>query len=106
MLIFTTHFQLQPQGMDISPAMLGVALEREVEGDLCLQDLGQGLPIRPGTFDGAISISAVQWLCNAVCGAGWRGLSTVAPNRGQGCYFMVLMLLSCKHAYICACHAL
>ena len=46
--------------------MLDVAREREVEGDLCLHDLGHGLPLRPGTFDGAISISAVQWLCNAV----------------------------------------
>ena len=55
------------QGMDISEAMLDVALDREVEGDLCVGDLGQGLPFRTGTFDGAISISAVQWLCNAVC---------------------------------------
>ena len=46
--------------------MLDVAREREVEGDLCLHDLGHGLPLRPGSFDGAISISAVQWLCNAV----------------------------------------
>lgn len=60
------YYYVGTQGMDISPAMLDVALEREVEGDLCLQDLGQGLPVRPGTFDGAISISAVQWLCNAV----------------------------------------
>lgn len=45
--------------------MLEVAVEREVEGDLCLHDLGHGLPLRTGTFDGAISISAVQWLCNA-----------------------------------------
>ena len=45
--------------------MLEVATEREVEGDLCLHDLGHGLPLRPGAFDGAISISAVQWLCNA-----------------------------------------
>lgn len=52
-------------GMDISPSMLGVALEREVEGDLFLADAGQGVPFRPGTFDAAISISAVQWLCNA-----------------------------------------
>lgn len=52
--------------MDISEAMLDVAQEREVEGDLCLHDLGDGLPFRTGTFDGAISISAVQWLCNAV----------------------------------------
>lgn len=28
-------------------------------------DLGHGLPFRPGTFDGAVSISAIQWLCNA-----------------------------------------
>ena len=42
-----------------------VAKEKEVEGDLVLGDLGQGLPFRPGTFDGAISISALQWLCNA-----------------------------------------
>lgn len=52
-------------GFDISAAMLDVAAEREVEGDLCLGDLGHGLPLRPGVFDGAISISAVQWLCNA-----------------------------------------
>lgn len=52
-------------GLDISQAMLDVALEREVEGDLLLSDIGQGLGIRPGTLDGAISISALQWLCNA-----------------------------------------
>ena len=53
--------------MDISSAMLSTALEREdeMEGDLMLSDVGQGLPFRPGTFDGAISISAIQWLCNA-----------------------------------------
>jgi 18S rRNA (guanine1575-N7)-methyltransferase len=33
-------------------------------GDLIEQDMGQGLPLRPGAFDGAISVSAVQWLCN------------------------------------------
>ncbi|KPI45563.1 uncharacterized protein AB675_385 [Cyphellophora attinorum] len=53
-------------GMDISPSMLAVALERdEVNGDLLLGDMGQGLPFRPGSFDAAISISAIQWLCNA-----------------------------------------
>lgn len=52
-------------GFDISPSMLDVAVEREVEGDLFLQDAGQGLSFRPGTFDGAISISVLQWLCNA-----------------------------------------
>ena len=52
-------------GMDIAPAMLDIALQRDVEGDLLLADMGQGVPFRPGTFDAAISISAVQWLCNA-----------------------------------------
>jgi len=52
-------------GLDISPHMLKVAQEREVEGDVILADLGEGLFFRPGTFDGAISISALQWLCNA-----------------------------------------
>lgn len=52
-------------GMDISPSMLDIALQRDVEGDLLLADIGQGVPFRPGTFDAAISISAIQWLCNA-----------------------------------------
>lgn len=52
-------------GIDIAKAMLDVALEREVEGDLVLGDMGQGMPFKAGTFDGAVSISALQWLCNA-----------------------------------------
>ncbi|OCT54491.1 putative methyltransferase BUD23 [Cladophialophora carrionii] len=53
-------------GMDISPSMLDIALQREdVEGDLFLADMGQGVPFRAGSFDAAVSISAVQWLCNA-----------------------------------------
>eukprot|EP00123_Amoebidium_parasiticum_P000576 comp11422_c0_seq1/m.5825 comp11422_c0_seq1/g.5825 ORF comp11422_c0_seq1/g.5825 comp11422_c0_seq1/m.5825 type:complete len:277 (-) comp11422_c0_seq1:5-835(-) len=52
-------------GMDISPHMLGVALEKEVDGDLLWHDMGQGMGFRPGMFDGVISISALQWLCNA-----------------------------------------
>ncbi|KAF5745997.1 S-adenosyl-L-methionine-dependent methyltransferases superfamily protein isoform 1 [Tripterygium wilfordii] len=51
-------------GLDISQSMLDVALEQEVEGDLLLSDMGQGLPLRTGVIDGAISISAIQWLCN------------------------------------------
>ena len=31
-----------------------VALDREVDGDLVLGDMGQGVPFRPGTFDGCI----------------------------------------------------
>lgn len=52
-------------GVDISKSMLGVALEREVEGDLVCSDMGSGMIFRPGSFDGCISISALQWLCNA-----------------------------------------
>ncbi|KAF3682185.1 Pentatricopeptide repeat-containing protein, chloroplastic [Capsicum annuum] len=52
-------------GLDILASMLDIALELEVEGDLILGDLGQGLGLRPGILDGAISFSAVQWLCNA-----------------------------------------
>ncbi|RDD37186.1 putative 18S rRNA (guanine-N(7))-methyltransferase [Trichoplax sp. H2] len=56
------HFWI---GLDISKAMLDVAAWREVNGDLFLQDMGDGIGFRPGTFDGVISISAIQWLCNA-----------------------------------------
>ena len=45
--------------------MLDVARERETEGGLLLGDMGDGLPFRAGVFDGAISVSALQWLCNA-----------------------------------------
>jgi len=51
-------------GVDIAPAMLQVAKERETEGDFILGDMGEGMPFRAGAFDGAISISALQWLCN------------------------------------------
>ena len=46
-------------GMDISRAMLSVAAEREVEGDVIHTDMGHGFGFRAGTFDGAVSISAL-----------------------------------------------
>ena len=52
-------------GMDISSSMLAQALDRDVDGDMLLADIGQGVPFRAGSFDAAISISAIQWLCNA-----------------------------------------
>jgi 18S rRNA (guanine1575-N7)-methyltransferase len=53
-------------GLDISESMLKVAREDEDStGDLFLQDAGQGVGYRPGSFDGCISISCLQWLCNA-----------------------------------------
>lgn len=44
-------------GMDISKSMLDVAVENESDGDLFLQDIGQGMGFRPGTFDGCIRYS-------------------------------------------------
>jgi len=61
-------------GCDVSRDMLDVANERLQEddhdaqdglGDLMHHDMGTGLPFRAGTFDGCISISALQWLCYA-----------------------------------------
>jgi len=48
-------------GYDISADMLDIANEK-AKGDLLLHDAGQPLRFRRGTFDGAISISAIQWL--------------------------------------------
>lgn len=42
-----------------------MAVERETEGDLVLSDMGEGVPFRAGCFDGAVSVSAIQWLFNA-----------------------------------------
>lgn len=51
-------------GMDISKDMLDVANDKDNDtGDLIHQDMGLGLPFRPGSFDGVISVSAIQWLC-------------------------------------------
>ena len=33
--------------------------------DCFLRDMGDGMPFRAGLFDGVISVSALQWLCNA-----------------------------------------
>lgn len=35
----------------------GIAEEREVEGDLILSDMGEGMFFRPGTFDGVIRLA-------------------------------------------------
>uniref|UniRef100_A0A8I6GIY8 BUD23, rRNA methyltransferase and ribosome maturation factor n=1 Tax=Rattus norvegicus TaxID=10116 RepID=A0A8I6GIY8_RAT len=70
-------------GIDISPAMLDAALDRDTEGDLLLGDMGQGVPFRPGSFDGCISISAVQWLCNA-------NKKSDIPARRLYCFFSSL----------------
>jgi 18S rRNA (guanine1575-N7)-methyltransferase len=70
-------------GVDISRHMLAVAQEREVEGDLFLHDMGEGLGFRAGTFDGVISVSALQWLCNA-------DRKTQHPPKRLHCFFSSL----------------
>eukprot|EP01126_Amoeba_proteus_P044586 TRINITY_DN495_c0_g2_i3.p1 TRINITY_DN495_c0_g2~~TRINITY_DN495_c0_g2_i3.p1 ORF type:complete len:205 (+),score=48.62 TRINITY_DN495_c0_g2_i3:372-986(+) len=35
------------------------------QGDTLEADMGTGISFRPGTFDGCISISALQWLCES-----------------------------------------
>ncbi|KAI4160486.1 MAG: hypothetical protein L6R39_000192 [Caloplaca ligustica] len=67
-------------GMDIAASMLAIALQKEVEGDLLLSDIGQAIPFRPGSFDAAISISAIQWLCSAET-------SDVNPQRRLSRFF-------------------
>ncbi|PFH33315.1 methyltransferase [Besnoitia besnoiti] len=56
-------------GVDISKCMLDEAVDAgntEENADAILADLGKPLRFRPGVFDGAISISALQWLCSAI----------------------------------------
>ena len=61
-------------GLDVSPDMLDIAVGRGYGvgsggddecgcGELVLGDMGQGFGFRAGMFDGAISVSALQWLC-------------------------------------------
>jgi 18S rRNA (guanine1575-N7)-methyltransferase len=55
-------------GCDISKSMLDVGrAQNDVKsnGDTFVLDMGIGMPFRSGTFDGCISISALQWLCNS-----------------------------------------
>ncbi|CDR97195.1 METHYLTRANSFERASE-RELATED, putative [Babesia bigemina] len=54
-------------GIDISAFMLEEAVRNECdkEGDMILGDIGEPMNFKPQSFDGAISISALQWLCVA-----------------------------------------
>lgn len=55
-------------GCDISKSMLDVGRlqnDNKANGDTFVLDMGIGMPFRSGTFDGCISISALQWLCNS-----------------------------------------
>jgi 18S rRNA (guanine1575-N7)-methyltransferase len=70
-------------GLDIAAAMLSVAVERDVDGDLIQLDLGAGLPFQIGCFDGAVSISVLQWLCHA-------DASDQDPRKRLFTFFMTL----------------
>ena len=57
-------------GVDVSAGMLGVCTTAGGgAGAVALADIGQGLPLRAGCADGAVSISAVQWLLQPPGGA-------------------------------------
>jgi 18S rRNA (guanine1575-N7)-methyltransferase len=51
-------------GLDVAPAMLELAAGAATgaAGRLARADLGQGLPLRAGALDAAISVSAAQWV--------------------------------------------
>ena len=52
-------------GMDISESMLRISHDDDEHRSHLLADMGHGVPFRPGTFDGCISVSALQWLCHS-----------------------------------------
>jgi len=81
-------------GCDISKSMLDIAVERDTEGDMILSDLGQGVGMfRPGMFDGAISISALQWLCNS-------NTSSENPFRRLTAFFTTLYFCLKRNAKV------
>ncbi|KAF6153390.1 hypothetical protein GIB67_003580 [Kingdonia uniflora] len=79
-------------GLDISSLMLNVALEREVEGDLLLCDMGQGLGLRDGVIDGAI----VSLQFRAFFGSLYRCLA-----RGAGAVFQLYPECLDQRSLIC-----
>ena len=52
-------------GFDLSAPMLRLAAAVPgSRGRLALADMAQGLALRPQSLDGAVSVSALQWLCH------------------------------------------
>jgi 18S rRNA (guanine1575-N7)-methyltransferase len=65
----------EDEAEDVNPRALGRRQKAplkydvdDIEGpepvEVMKHDMGTPIPFRPGTFDGCISISALQWLCN------------------------------------------
>ena len=55
-------------GIDVAWNMLALARQTSKSGtgamELMQHDLGKGLPLRPHTADGAISVAVLQWVCD------------------------------------------
>lgn len=49
-------------GIDLSKDMLNIAKTEGEALEYIRMDMGEGLPFQPGTFDGIISVSALQWI--------------------------------------------
>jgi 18S rRNA (guanine1575-N7)-methyltransferase len=73
-------------GADLSAPMLHAALDGEADGDLVLADAGNGIAMRTGVLDGAVSVSALQWLCGADDGSSRRA----TPVRRLNAFFAAL----------------
>jgi 18S rRNA (guanine1575-N7)-methyltransferase len=53
--------------------------------------MGQGVPFRPGTFDGCVSVSALQWLCHS--NRSWEN-----PHKRLSRLFVTLFAALCRGA--------
>ena len=71
----------------LTPA--AVAQEREVEGDLFLCDIGQGLGFRPGSFDGAIRYTPP-------CSVVFVFAILLAYQHYSGCVMLIKKNITCR----------
>ncbi|CDI76804.1 hypothetical protein, conserved [Eimeria acervulina] len=77
-------------GLDISKHMLEEARDQNnlEMADALLADFGKPFYFRPGAFDGAISISAIQWLCSDIksdcCSAAGATAAATAAEASSG----------------------
>ena len=62
-------------------SLVDVAVEREVEGDLILGDMGSGVPFRAGSFDGIIR--SVKIMLSFATPSGYRCLNLAASMNSS-----------------------
>ena len=70
-------------GLDLSFEMLKKA--RQSGCEVVQADISQPLPLRAGLFDGAISVSALQFLCQPAAGRPTSGFAASSPRRRACC---------------------